>query len=60
MKNRRAKITESIRRERNKKIIADYEKLNAGGKFTMSVKEIAIKYAVSIPLIYKILEKNDK
>ncbi len=60
MKNRRAKITENIRRERNKKIIADYEKLNANGKFTMSVKDIAEKYEVSIPLIYKILERNDR
>jgi len=60
MKQRRAKITESIRRERNKKIIADYEKLKADGKFSMTIKDIAKKYAVSIPLIYKILEKNDR
>jgi len=60
MINRRANITESIRRERNKKIIADYEKLDSDNNFSFSVKDIALKYKVSVPLIYKILEKNDK
>lgn len=60
MNHRRNRITEHVRRERNIKIIADYERLDSNGKFVYSIKLLAEKYGVSVPMIYKILAERDK
>jgi Mor family transcriptional regulator len=60
MNHRRNRITEHVRRERNIQIIADYERLDSNGKFVLSIKALAEKYGVSVPMIYKILAERDK
>ena len=57
---RREEIAEETRKGRDKLVLADYMKRDKDGRFIMSVKEIASKYKISVPLVYKILEKHDK
>lgn len=55
----REQISKELRLKRDKQIIADYMKKDEDGKFVLKVKQIAEKYKVSVPLVYKILEKQD-
>lgn len=57
---RREQISQETRVERDKKILKDYQDIGENGKFTMSIKQLAEKYSISVPLVYKILAKHDK
>ncbi len=53
----RSEILEEERKLHDQKIIKDYFKRDNGG-FLYTVRELAVKHKISVPQIYKVLERN--
>jgi len=60
-RNKSKNSKKSLREIRDKKILSDYVKVDKKtGNYVYTIKTLADKYKVSIPLIYKIIDKKDK
>lgn len=58
MKTRQQIESEELR-EKDKTILNDYYKRNKDGSWMFTVPEVAEKHGISVPLIYKIMQRND-
>lgn len=57
MKSRKELLVEE-RKIRDKAILDDYFKRSKNGGFIYSVRELAIRHKISLPQVYKVLERN--